>query len=72
MNLAMHMSPDYLIVGEVRDCSTRHARSPGHAFERIANLMGIARQVPLRDATIAIAESIDFIVHTAAFKRCGA
>jgi Flp pilus assembly CpaF family ATPase len=43
-------------------CCTLHARSPGRAFERIANLMGIARQVPARDATIATAESIDFIV----------
>ena len=43
-------------------CYTLHARSPGHAFKRIANLMGIARQVPVRDATIATAESIDFIV----------
>ena len=79
VNLAMRMSPDYLIVGEVRDgfaaeammsalqsghagCCTLHARSPGHAFERIANLMGIAKQVPVRDAYIATAESIDFIV----------
>ncbi len=79
VNLAMRMSLDYLIVGEVRDgfaaeammsalqfghagCCTLHARSPGHAFKRIANLMGIARQVPVRDAHIATAESIDFIV----------
>ena len=43
-------------------CCTLHARSPGHAFERIANLMGIAKQVPQKMPYIAIAESIAFIV----------
>jgi hypothetical protein len=56
------MVPAYPNVGEVRDCCTLHARSPGHAFKRIANLMGIARQVPAHDAYIVTAESLGFIV----------
>ena len=63
------MSPDYLIVVEVRDgfaaeammsalqpghagCCTLHARSSGRAFACIANLMGIAKQVPARELRI--------------------
>jgi pilus assembly protein CpaF len=86
VNLAMRLSPDYLIVGEVRDgfaaeammsalqsghagCCTLHARSPRHAFERIANLMGIAKQIPAHDAYIATSESIDFIVQIRILKE---
>jgi hypothetical protein len=32
---------DYLIVGEVRDGCRRHARSPGHACERITTAENI-------------------------------
>lgn len=66
------MSPDTLIVGEVREGFTAeamrsamqsghagftlHARLPGRPFERIANRIEIAEQVPLRDASIATIE----------------
>ncbi len=79
VTLAMRASPDYLIVGEVRDghaaqamlsalmsgtsgCCTLHARSPHHAFERLATLMGIAEHIGENDAYKAIVESIDLIV----------
>jgi len=79
VTLAMRTSPDYLIVGEVRDghaaqamlsalmsgtsgCCTLHARSPEHAFERLATLMGIAERIGEQDASKAMAESIDCIV----------
>jgi len=79
VTVAMRSSPDYLIVGEVRDghaaqamtsalmsghsgCCTLHARSPRHAFERLATLMGISEQIGEHDAYKAVVESIDLIV----------
>ncbi len=79
VNVAMRSSPDYLIVGEVRDghaaqamvsalmsghsgCCTLHARSPRHAFERMATLMGISERISEQDAYKSVVESIDYIV----------
>ena len=79
VTVAMRSSPDYLVVGEVRDghaavamisalmsgtsgCCTLHARSPRHAFERLATLMGISEAIGEHDAYKAIVESIDLIV----------
>lgn len=84
VTVAMRSSPDYLIVGEVRDghaaqamisalmsgtsgCCTLHARSPRHAFERLATLMGMHEHTSERDSYKAIVESVDIIVQIRIF-----